>query len=101
MGGKVTGKLATGSQTGPLFGLYSLSVSLEGGDLQQSTGTEKEADEPSGSPGHPLGFGINLVAKRSQSCLAPDSYHQLPVSISMAQARLLSICISEIPVYLF
>lgn len=33
-----------------------------GGSLQQSTGTEKEADDPSGRQGHPLEVGIYLAA---------------------------------------
>lgn len=54
MGGKVTGRVAAWSQTTPLFGLHSWSISL-GKGLWQSTETEKEADEPSGKQGHPLG----------------------------------------------
>ena len=45
------------------FTWAALLVCLPGGGCrQQSTGTEKEADDPSGRQGHPLGVGIYLAA---------------------------------------
>lgn len=57
----MTGRLAAWSQRALLFGLHSWSMSL-GEGVCSSTGTEEEADEPSGSQGHPLGLGIYLAA---------------------------------------
>lgn len=40
----------------------ALLVCLPGGGCLQQSGTEEEADEPSGRQGHPLGVGIYLAA---------------------------------------
>lgn len=47
MGGKVTGRVATWSQSGPLFGLLA-ALSPWGRGPVASHGAQKEADEPSG-----------------------------------------------------
>jgi hypothetical protein len=101
MGGKVTGRLYTSSQTVPLFGLDCWSVSLGEGDCGHSGGQgRKQMSLQEGKDIPEIYLAATVL--NLDFCISVPPTPQLPVSIPWGHSRLLpQICLRNSSLFIF